>query len=369
MKCQGCQTKPGNAFCGGCQKHVFCSESCSWDHRKTCLVKSVLIGTRVRDMPPGNEKTDALHLKCMEARSLNQVYWYDDDTFVERFDERLQQDNVLYLPHYALAGTQRMLFIPLQEYEFRLRQTLSSRIFFKETPDLEKCLENWIPVRVIGQGNFGSVYQVCNINSCGYAAKISILEKPETGQAELNFYREASNAGLAPLVEDGFICGNALVIITERYESNLFVAMVKAIQDRSMWTRAEWKQVLQSVFDCVWKLLEINIVHSDTKVCNFLYNAPNDVKIADFGRAVFLSATASRESMMLGQVNLFMKSIARPEEYCQDAQTVDMADDVFNIRGTHRDQDEWVREILQEIFADPKNKAWNLQRAPVAYLN
>lgn len=303
----------------------------------------------------GNENIspEEFHLKILQAKAKRMVYYIDADEFIDRFDKKIE--NLSFLPELNVAGTPEKMFPLVQEYKRRRDSLYARRIFFSSHRKLMDCLDKWTPIKVIGYGKQGSVYQFCDAFSCNYAAKITF----QSDDQETKMYTKAAEIGVAPLVHDSFQCGKARVLVTEMYSGNLY-PLLKETYERA--DERGLATIFEKVFSLIYRLSkEANILHNDTKICNIVQNGIDDIKLIDYGVSKYKTGQIDDALVLLQQINsVFMPSLAKPTEWCTDIDETDP----FDI--CHPNEQDLIVTVIRRVINS--NPQWKILKGEISYV-
>ena len=323
--CFGCQSSFANFQEDSNPSLTFCNVQCQ---------KAFYIGN-----PERLNVFEAGHLKILEAKHLGQYYFLSEDRFVDR-DE---VPGLIYNEEYSIADRHEYSIKAfLKSYRIEMDRGFAQKLIFGDDLSTAKCLNKWTPIRILGGGNQGRVYQMCKDSHCHYAAKIST-----GGPNEIEMYRQASNLGVAPTFFKGFMCDGKVVIISEKYEGDLYTLLRKPLPNDQL------DAIFEQVFTIIYRLLrEAKIMHNDTKACNFLYKSPYNVKLGDYGISTILPDPDDWYYPFLKHIGLFMDSLREPDAYgCHpsDQDPFDLGD----INAFHP-----IKESIKRIIS--KHPEWEL---------
>ncbi len=181
----------------------------------------------------------------------------------------------------------------------------SAICFHRETKDQwfrteycvpRECLEDWLVQQKLGEGKFGSVYQVCAkgfINEpCPFIVKvIPIRDSDQAFLKEVELSRLLGGKGISRAFRTAFICsqtegghGRLGFIVLQRYDISLLELLNERLDE------IDKRNVTRLLSDKVADLHRLGYVHHDIHQGNVMVNIntqgqPRDVVLIDFGRA------------------------------------------------------------------------------------
>jgi serine/threonine protein phosphatase PrpC len=209
---------------------------------------------------------------------------------------------------------------------------LVSRISNSIVAPYASCTKNFDYVKKIGGGSYGQVYQICvNPKNCDHIIKYQVSSDPNQTdeQFRLSIDKEynlgllASQHNIAPIPTEIIACDTdtnnrkAYGIVMERMDGELTTLVLDKKISENVLT-----DLIFQVIKIIWTLIQINIWHGDTKICNFLYKGSN-VYIADYELSDYLDQKIIRNKLDLpieeiqyqvfqSHVDLFIKSLFDP---------------------------------------------------------
>lgn len=262
--------------------------------------------------------------RYVNASELNK--WIDEDP----------QDRIVF-QDYHVAGTREDLEILMKDYQFKMDQMFATRIFGLPSMD-----GRWIPIKILGKGHQGAVYQVCNQQSCGYVAKVSL----EDNRKEVEYLQNPIVQKVAPEFVESFIENGKYVIIMERYDTDLYHFLLENKNHPQL------EQIFTRVFEILYYLVKNGINQNDPKVCNFLVTigppqgAPI-VTLADYGVARPVRPDQPIPYLMTMLVRgVFLKSLYDPYTWsCGEIPIYDQSEIEYLNRGPKSD----IYKILERI--------------------
>lgn len=287
---------------------------------------------------------ESLHLKILRAKAMKKFYFIDEDRFIERFE--IPEDDEKYVVKFEdnLVGSRKALYPLWSEYKRDLDRVYAKRIFFSKDMAVADCLGKWVPIKRLGSGMFGDVYQVCSgAGDCDYAAKITHKLTP----LEIELYRKASNLNIAPFFYESFTCGNIQVLIAEMMDGNLY--------DLLKTYPANLDEILTQVFTLMYRLYnEAGIVHGDTKVCNYLYReGGKEIRLADYGVSFYKNdkpEAASLYNVMQTQADYFVETLVNAQYQGCDETVYDY----FDIKKAPNDPNIMRDSLIRVVKAHPE---------------
>ncbi len=144
---------------------------------------------------------------------------------------------------------------------------------------------------LIFTGTFGSTFEACINSKCKYILKKINLN--QSGQYTLeDFNREihiqnlvakyklTSPIKLAYYIEESNECG----FIMKRYEKTLIELLED--EDISLKTKKKYLKKVRSILEKL--VLEVNVIHGDTHLANFMIDKKGKLKLIDFGASSIL---------------------------------------------------------------------------------
>lgn len=186
-----------------------------------------------------------------------------------------------------------------------LQTTTIQLIQNKIPPPYTTCTKNFDYIKKIGSGSFGQVYQICiKPNECDYIIKyiskyqIIQMEEQKNMQLRLSVEKEydflllASSYNISPKPMQVVTCisgqDNKYIygIVMEKMDGELTALFLDINISDIILTN-----LFNQVISLIWTLVNINIWHGDTKICNFLYKTINNnikIYISDYGLSEYL---------------------------------------------------------------------------------
>jgi len=176
----------------------------------------------------------------------------------------------------------------LKGAKFLKKKKMCSYIERLYCPDIdEDCFEKRFTIknRLVGEGQFGMVYDACMGNDCRYVAKwipFVDAEDEDDPLREAYIQNEAFKLGIAPRIYQILYCVEGVIIIMEALPTKLEDIMTdEKISDEKK------AQYIKEALNCIDKLHTAGFKHNDAQLQNFMVDAEGNVKLIDFGKADF----------------------------------------------------------------------------------
>lgn len=152
-----------------------------------------------------------------------------------------------------------------------------------------RCNGSYTAKEQIGEGFFGTVYSLCNIeNGCEYVFKV-IKKLEKFDETEIELQMKASEAGIAPKILQVVYNGDNVGIIMEK----LKYTMMDFLNDISILPKDARQIILLKnivdVFDLLGKLHSLGILHNDNHISNIMWDTKTSKwMLIDFGYATMM---------------------------------------------------------------------------------
>lgn len=187
--------------------------------------------------------------------------------------------------------------------------------------------EGLVPIKYVGGGMEGNVYEVCLKGNCNLVMKIvrlymfynediekDIEKGVEKIKREIEYQTIMANKNLAPKIIDQWMCrlntsktDNLYVIVMEKMDGDLY--------SLHPFTKENIDIIISQVFEIIISMIENGICHNDTKLDNFLFVNKNNPKIyiSDFGISEKCNENESKRTLFQDHINIFYRTYFSPQ--------------------------------------------------------
>lgn len=172
------------------------------------------------------------------------------------------------------ASPSKKAISPVKEPEIKddVLELGNNKIILNNCLDTE--LKDWIPIKFLGSGFNGSVYEVCKAKDCNYVLKILYPRPgPRKPNSEAEISRKAADLGIGPKVYDSGECDGFQYIIMQKLD--------RALDQIYPFDCSNFVKAIE----LYQKLYEEGIVHNDLKANNVMVDNKGKIYIVDYGNA------------------------------------------------------------------------------------
>ena len=141
---------------------------------------------------------------------------------------------------------------------------------------VDDMLGEWVPIKVLGGGMQGTIYEVCNYESCEYILKINASRRSDY---ESTLAREAAKIGVGPKVYHSGVCSDD---DGESYEYIIIQKLAETMEQHYPYKPDEVVQALKLYYKLIDKK---GIVQKDLKPQNIMFDRNGRMYIIDYGLA------------------------------------------------------------------------------------
>lgn len=145
-------------------------------------------------------------------------------------------------------------------------------------PLMESC---YIPIKRLGQGSFGNVFQVCSPRSCDYIVKVEKIASISEFNNEVKISKIASNKGVAPKIYKSGICSDDT---SDIYAYLLLQKLNKTLDHPSNYPYKA--KPIKEALDLYYKLVKSGIFQRDLKANNIMLDTKGKVYIIDYNLGI-----------------------------------------------------------------------------------